>query len=81
MRLRSCSVRNLGKAYHFVAGLLITLSVGLVAPIQVAVLVTLAVGAGKEFYDWVNKDNHTPDANDFIATVVGGLVSVVMLAV
>lgn len=32
------------------------------------------VGAGKEIYDWLHPDKHTPSFPDFFYTVVGGAV-------
>ena len=37
------------------------------------------VGAiGKEIYDYFNKENHTPDAWDVVATVAGGLLGYII---
>ena len=61
------------KFMHFVSGFLITLV--LTPFIGVMSLVWLAlIALAKEVYDWVNKDMHTPDVMDWVATVLGSAI-------
>ena len=56
------------KLGHMVAGLVIfSVLVVFIKPF-VALIATLLAGAGKEVYDLFNKDKHTPDIWDFVAT-------------
>lgn len=36
--------------------------------------ITAMVGLTKEIYDYNNRDSHTPELADFLATVFGGLL-------
>lgn len=56
---------NKDKALHFIVGVAL-------APLSIWFVMVIALG--KEIYDYYNPEKHTADWNDFIATVVGGLV-------
>jgi hypothetical protein len=60
-------VQNWDKLYHLVFGAIAALSP------WYPMTAILIVAFGKEVYDYFHP-NHTPDAADAIATIVGGLV-------
>jgi hypothetical protein len=61
------------KALHIIAGVLFYAAFHFLSPmIGMAAVVIAAVG--KEVYDYMHKDKHTPDAWDAIATIGGGCV-------
>ena len=66
------------KQMHFVCGFIIA---AVLTPfIGAASLAWVALLAlAKEVYDWVNKDIHTPDLMDWVATLLGGVVAVVLI--
>jgi hypothetical protein len=45
-----------------------------------SVLVVAVIALAKEIYDYIHKDIHTPDFMDWVATVLGGLVGFVVVA-
>lgn len=61
------------KQMHFISGFIIA---AVLTPfIGAASLAWVALLAlAKEVYDWVNKDIHTPDLMDWVATLLGGVV-------
>jgi hypothetical protein len=60
------------KQYHFIAGLLIYLiAQSFMTPIW-AMLPVVAIGTGKEVYDYISKKG-TPDINDLLYTIYGAL--------
>ena len=64
------------KALHVIVGLLAYMVFHFVSP--VAGLAATAVAAvGKEIYDWFNRDRHTPDLWDAVATIAGGVAGLV----
>jgi hypothetical protein len=67
------------KQMHFIGGLviaaLLTPFIGAYSIVVVAVIALL-----KEIYDYLHKDIHTPDFWDWVATVLGGLVGFVIVA-
>ena len=67
------------KFMHFVCGLVIaalfTPFIGAYSIVVVAIVALL-----KEIYDYLHKDIHTPDFMDWVATVLGGLVGFVIVA-
>jgi len=61
------------KCGHFIAGLLIYAPLHFIDP--VVGLIGVAVAAvGKEVYDYLHRDNHTPDVWDAVATMLGGVI-------
>ena len=58
------------KLLHMIAGVLI-LCFGLVIGLGYlfAFVLVVVVAAAKEVYDYFNKDKHTPDILDFVATI------------
>jgi len=67
------------KQMHFICGLviavLLTPFIGAYSIVVVAIVALL-----KEIYDYLHKDIHTPDFWDWVATVLGGLVGFVIVA-
>jgi hypothetical protein len=67
------------KQAHFLCGLviaaLLTPFIGAYSIVVVAIVALL-----KEIYDYLHKDIHTPDFWDWVATVLGGLVGFVIVA-
>ena len=67
------------KQMHFIGGLviaaLLTPFIGAYSIVVVAIVALL-----KEIYDYLHKDIHTPDFWDWVATVIGGLVGFVIVA-
>jgi hypothetical protein len=60
------------KALHIIAGVLAYAAFHFISP--AAGLVAASVAAvGKEIYDYFNKDRHTPDVWDAVATMAGGV--------
>jgi hypothetical protein len=62
------------KALHIIAGVLVYAAAHFVNPLVGMAAVT-AAAVGKEVYDYMHKDKHTPDAWDAIATIGGGLLA------
>lgn len=62
------------KAMHIIAGVLVYAAFHFVSPLVGMVAVTVAA-IGKEIYDYINRDKHTPDAWDAIATIGGGALA------
>lgn len=65
------------KANHLLYGLLAFTLAALCFGAGVASCVVIVVAAGKELYDYVHRDSHTPDVGDFVATVTGGALGLV----
>ena len=67
------------KQMHFIGGLviaaLLTPFIGAYSIVVVAIIALL-----KEIYDYLHKNIHTPDFWDWVATVLGGLVGFVIVA-
>jgi hypothetical protein len=42
------------------------------------ILLVIVGAVGKEIYDYFNKENHTPDAWDAVATIAGGLLGYII---
>ena len=57
------------KLGHALAGLIIFNFALLFVGVGTSLILVLVVAAGKEIYDYFNRDKHTPDFLDFIATV------------
>ena len=66
------------KVAHFAAGVvLFALFVHIINPIN-SLLVVSAIGVGKEIYDNQNKDKHSVELLDALATILGGFVGYVI---
>jgi hypothetical protein len=67
------------KQAHFLCGLVIA---ALLTPLigAYSIVVVAIVALLKEIYDYLHKDIHTPDFLDWVATVLGGLVGFVVVA-
>lgn len=62
------------KALHLIGGVLIYAAAHFVSP--VVGLGAVAVAAlGKEVYDYFNRDKHTPEVMDAVATIIGGIIA------
>ncbi len=67
------------KQMHFICGLVIAaLFTPFIGAYSIAVVAIVALA--KEIYDYLHKDIHTPDFWDWVATVLGGLVGFVIVA-
>lgn len=64
------------KVRHFVGGVVIYAAAHFVSPIIGLTAVTVAA-VGKEIYDWFNRDKHTPEVIDAVATMLGGLTGLI----
>jgi len=68
------------KALHFIYGALVFCASYLLTAFQqlpalhIAAGAVVVAGVGKEVYDHLNRDKHTPDLMDAVATVAGGVV-------
>ena len=73
----------LDKIYHAVVSYAAVLTFVHLMPLLYAVILTLVVGALKEWYDYTKPLSHTADWNDFWADCVGvgAAAAVVLLAV
>lgn len=67
------------KQAHFLCGLVIA---ALLTPFigAYSILVVAIIALLKEIYDYLHKDIHTADFWDWVATVLGGLVGFVVIA-
>jgi hypothetical protein len=67
------------KQAHFICGLVIA---ALLTPFigAYSIVVVAIIALAKEIYDYLHKDIHTPDFWDWVATVLGGLVGFVIVA-
>lgn len=65
------------KCLHIIVGVMIFAITNLLLGSAVAMAVVTVVAAAKEVYDYFNKDKHTPDVFDFLATVAGGLLGLI----
>jgi hypothetical protein len=64
------------KALHFIAGVLI-FAVGHFASVLIGLGLVVLAAIGKEVYDYINRDKHTPDLWDAVYTIAGGAVGLV----
>jgi hypothetical protein len=67
------------KFMHFICGLVIAVLLTPFIGVH-SILVVAVVALLKEIYDYLHKDIHTPDFWDWVATVIGGVVGFVVLA-
>lgn len=64
------------KALHLIGGVLIYTVAHFVSP-AVGLIAVAVVAVGKEIYDYFNRDRHTPELLDALATIAGGLLGFV----
>lgn len=69
-------MKGIDKVYHLIAGFVIALVFGLINPTLGIIAASLA-GVGKEVYDKYYKKS-TPDPLDALATIVGGIIGLVI---
>lgn len=65
------------KANHLLYGLLAFTLAAICFGAAVAAAVVVVVAAGKEVFDFVHREAHTPDIGDFVATVAGGALGLI----
>ena len=67
------------KQQHFISGAILGI---VLTPFLgwASILWVSAIACAKEVYDYLNPDKHTADIWDWIATVLGGLVGFVIVA-
>lgn len=69
----------LDKVQHFLGGaLIVVLAAAVGVPHDLAFLAACLVGLFKELWDWASRRG-TPDSNDLVATVLGGLSGYLLL--
>ena len=61
------------KALHFIAGSIIFTVLHFVT-VELALIGVLIAAFGKEIYDYLHRDKHTPEAMDALATIAGGAI-------
>lgn len=62
------------KALHIIVGVLVYAVAHFVNP-SVGMAAVVVAAVGKEVYDYMHKDKHTPDVWDAIATIGGGVIA------
>lgn len=67
------------KANHFIYGLIIFGLFKIILGPLVGIILCSLFGVGKEIYDYLHKDIHTPDIYDAIVTISGGLIGLLIL--
>ena len=60
----------------FILGIILTPFLG-----WVSILWVSAIACAKEIYDYLNRDRHTPDVWDWVATTLGGILGTVLIGV
>ena len=60
------------KALHVIVGVLAYMVFHFVSPV-VGLAAAAVAAVGKEIYDYMNRDRHTPDVWDAVATMAGGV--------
>lgn len=66
-------VLPLDKSWHFISGTVL-FAIGNIHSYRAGLILVVAMAVSKEIYDWFNKDTHTPDWKDAIATISGGVL-------
>jgi hypothetical protein len=64
------------KALHFIVGVLIYAVAHFISPV-VGIIAVIVAAVGKEVYDYANRDKHTPDVWDAVATLAGGFAGLI----
>jgi len=70
-------MKHIDKLYHFFAGILIYIFFDLFFDIW-NIIPVIIIGGAKEIYDWYSGKG-TPDWWDFIWTIIGGIVALLIL--
>lgn len=66
-------IAPLDKCYHLIGGIVL-FSLGNFYSATFGLCLVIAMGIGKELYDYLNRENHTPDLWDAVATIAGGML-------
>ena len=61
------------KLLHYIVGVWLYIFFSTISSPALALFMTGLVGVAKELYDYLNKENHTPDIVDFLYTAFGGV--------
>jgi hypothetical protein len=61
---------------HVIAGVLAYAVFHFISPVVGLIAATVAA-VGKEIYDYANRDRHTPEVWDAVATIAGGVIGFV----
>lgn len=67
------------KANHLIYGLLIFSIFHTLFGLLIASITCSVFAFGKEVYDYMNKDKHTPDIYDAVVTLLGGLLGYLII--
>lgn len=67
------------KANHILYGLIIFFITALITNIWIGLITATLFGVGKEIYDFFNKDRHTSDIWDAMATIIGGIGGILIV--
>jgi|LauGreDrversion4_2_1035121.scaffolds.fasta_scaffold100180_1 hypothetical protein len=67
------------KANHLIYGLIIFGLFKVIFNPLIGIMMCTIFGLSKEIYDYLHKDAHTPDIYDAIATIVGGIIGLLIL--
>jgi len=67
------------KANHLIYGLIIFSLIHSFFGLLIASIVCSVFAFGKELYDYMNKDKHTPDIKDALVTIIGGLLGYLII--
>jgi hypothetical protein len=70
-------MKHIDKVYHFTAGFIIYILSNILMNDWWSMVPVIVIGAGKELYDYYSKKG-TPDWWDFIWTVIGGLILLIL---
>lgn len=69
------------KALHIVVGgaifsaAYVLFSIAGLPALHIATGAVVLAAVGKEVYDYIHRDKHTPDGMDAVATIIGGAIS------
>lgn len=67
----------LDKCHHLITGLLLFTVLQLLFSVILSFVLVASVASVKELYDLKNKNTHTPDVWDAVATIVGASIGVI----
>jgi hypothetical protein len=64
------------KALHIIVGVLVYAIFHFISP-MVGMTIVVIAAVGKEVYDYLHQDKHTPEVWDAIATIGGGFLGII----